>query len=95
VRFQWDPPKAAANRRKHGVSFEEAATIFGDPLAATIRDPDHSHGEFRFITIGESDAGRLVAVMHAERDEDIRIISARLPTRRETKRYESGKNGTS
>jgi uncharacterized protein len=95
VKFQWDPTKGASNRRKHGVSFEEAATVFGDPLAGTIHDPDHSYDEHRFITIGESDAGRLVVVTHVDRDEDVRIISARLPTGRETKRYESGKNGAS
>ncbi len=93
MRFQWDSRKAAANYHKHGVPFEEASTVFGDPLAGTIRDPEHSHDESRLITIGESDARRLVVVMHADRGEDIRIISARLPTRREKKRYESGKNG--
>jgi uncharacterized DUF497 family protein len=92
VRFQWDPRKAASNRRKHRVAFEEAATVFGDPLAATIRDPEHSRDESRFVTIGQAEAGRLVVVMHADRGEGIRIISARPPTRREKKRYETGKS---
>ena len=93
MRFQWNPRKAAANRAKHGVTFEEASTVFGDPLAGTIRDPEHSYDESRFITVGESEACRLVVVMHGDRGENVRIISARLPTRREKKRYESGKNG--
>ncbi len=67
MEFEWDPDKASENERKHGVSFEEAATAFGDPLSLAIRDPDHSDDEFRFILVGESYAGRLVVVVHAER----------------------------
>jgi uncharacterized protein len=94
MKFQWDFQKAIANLEKHGVSFEEALTIFGDPLASTIPDPDHSIGEFRFVTLGLSKAlskaYRLIAVFHTEREEETRIISARLATNRERKNYESG-----
>ena len=89
MKFQWDPKKAVANKRAHGVTFEEASTVFGDPLAGTIPDPEHSLEERRFLTIGHSAENRVIAVMHADRDEDVRIISARLATRREKKRYES------
>ena len=88
LRFAWDAPKAAANLRKHGVSFEEAATVFGDPLAVTFADPDHSEGEPRFITIGESTATLLLVVAHADRGWTIRIISARKATRNERRIYE-------
>lgn len=89
MEFEWDLDKASENERKHGVSFEEAATAFGDPLSLTIRDPDHSDDEFRFILVGESYAGHLVVVVHAERGAKIRLISARLATRRERRFYES------
>ena len=88
LRFTWDSQKASANLRKHGVGFPEAATAFADPLSLTIPDPDHSVGEERFVLIGQSDRRRLVVVAHVERGELIRIISARLPTRRERKTYE-------
>jgi len=88
VNFEWDPVKAARNRNKHGVSFHEAATVFGDPLAITYYDPDHSILERRFITIGTSNEGRLLVVAHADRDENVRIISARKATIRERKQYE-------
>jgi uncharacterized protein len=88
VNFEWDPSKAAQNRRKHGVSFHEAATVFGDPLSVTYHDPDHSISEQRFITVGMSDANRLLMVAHADRAETIRIISARKTTLRERKQYE-------
>ncbi|HEU4699400.1 MAG TPA: BrnT family toxin [Gemmatimonadales bacterium] len=89
LRFTWDPAKAAANRRKHGVSFEEAATAFGDPFALTIRDPDHSTaGEHRFILLGRSERQCLVVVVHVERGPTLRLISARLATRRERHAYE-------
>jgi len=88
VNFEWDPSKAAQNRRKHGVSFHEAATVFGDPLAMTYQDPDHSAQEQRFITVGTSSAGRLLIVAHADRGESIRIISARKTTLRERTDYE-------
>lgn len=88
--FEWDPRKALSNRRKHGVSFEEAATVFADPLALTIHDPLHSEEEDRFVTIGESERLRVLVVVFTERAEKIRIISARFATRRERKQYEEG-----
>jgi uncharacterized DUF497 family protein len=88
VNFEWDPGKARRNRRKHGVSFQEAATVFGDPLAVTYPDPDHSASEQRFITVGISGAGRVLIVAHADGDESIRIISARRTTGHERKHYE-------
>ncbi len=90
LRFQWDTAKAAANALKHGVSFEEASTVFGDPLALTFPDPDHSIGERRFITFGLTDRGRLLMVAHTHRGRMIRIISARRATRREKVTYEQG-----
>jgi len=80
--------KAEVNRRKHGISFEEAATVFGDPLAGTFPDPDHSFDEARFITMGLSATGRLVVVAHSEDRDTIRIISARCATHHERKAYE-------
>lgn len=88
MQFEWDPAKSATNLRKHGVSFNEAATVFGDPLAATALDPDHSVTEDRYITIGMSNRRRIIMVAHAERSERIRIISARELTRAERKTYE-------
>jgi len=88
VNFEWDPGKDRQNRRKHRVSFQEAATVFGDPLALTYPDPDHSTSEQRFITVGVSSADRLLIVAHVDRGEDIRIISARQTTQRERKHYE-------
>jgi uncharacterized protein len=88
VNFEWDPGKARQNRRKHRVSFQEAATVFGDPLAVTYPDPDHSTSEQRFITVGMSSAGRVLIVAHVDRGEHIRIISARQTTQRERKHYE-------
>jgi uncharacterized DUF497 family protein len=91
LRFSWDPRKAAGNARKHGVSFEEAVTAFGDPLSVTISDPRHSESEDRFVLLGLSANSRLLVVVHAERsDDDIRIISARLASRRERTQYEEG-----
>ena len=89
MRFEWDPEKARRNVAKHGVSFEEAATAFGDPLSLTILDPDHAEEEDRFILLGQTYAGRLVVVVHTDRGENIRVISARLATRRERKAYEN------
>lgn len=89
MQFQWDSNKDRANRRKHGVSFEEATTVFGDPLAMTISDPDHSVGEERFATLGRTVAGRLVVVIHTEQEDIVRIISAREASTHERKRYES------
>jgi len=88
VHFEWDPEKAARNYRKHRVSFHEAATIFGDPLALTFQDPDHSGRERRFITPGVSGAGRVLIVAHTDRGDNIRIINARKATRRERRHYE-------
>lgn len=89
MRFEWDPEKARRNVAKHGVSFEEAATAFGDPLSLTIFDPDHSEDEDRFILLGHTYTGRLVVVVHTDRGENVRIISARLATRRERKAHEN------
>lgn len=88
MEFEWDSEKAVENEQKHGVSFDEAATAFGDPLSLTISDPDHSDEEERFVLPGESYSGRLIAVVHTERQERIRIISARLATRTERRTYE-------
>ena len=88
LEFEWDPGKATRNCRKHGVSFEEAATAFGDPLSITIPDPDHSIGEDRFILIGRSAVSRMFVVVHLERGDRIRLISARLAMRREQRTYE-------
>ncbi len=86
--FEWDPRKTETNFRKHGVSFTEAGTVFGDELAITVPDPDHSSDEDRFITIGWSNRRRLLMVSHADYGGRIRIISARGLTRNERKAYE-------
>lgn len=88
LRFEWDPDKAEANEDKHGVRFSEAATAFADPLSITIPDPERSVGEARFILVGLSYLGRLVVVAHAETNDSIRIISARLVTKAERRTYE-------
>jgi uncharacterized protein len=88
VQFEWDPRKAASNLVKHGVSFEEAATVFGDVLGHIVADPRHSSEEERLVLLGLSWEKRLLAVMFVERGERIRIISARHSTRRERKDYE-------
>ena len=88
MEFEWDPRKAAQNLRKHGVSFHEAATVFGDGLGTTAPDPDHSVDEDRFITVGMSERQRLVMVAHTERRGRVRIISARALTRAEREVYE-------
>lgn len=90
MRFEWDPAKAASNVRKHGVSFDEAGSVFLDQLAVSGPDPDHSVGESRYITFGMSSLGRLLAVSHTYRPGAIRIISARRVTRAERKIYEEG-----
>jgi uncharacterized protein len=90
VIFEWDPNKAAANLTKHGVSFEDAATVFADPLAITFPDPDHSAEELREITIGHTMKQELVFVSHRECEGGIRIISVRRATRSEQKQYEEG-----
>ena len=90
MEFEWDPEKAKRNVAKHGISFTEAATVFGDPLAVTHFDPDHTQEEERFLTFGHSSAGRLLVVSHTDRGERTRIISARPATRTERKQYEEG-----
>jgi uncharacterized DUF497 family protein len=86
--FEWDPAKAETNLRKHGVSFKEAGTAFSDDLSITVPDPDHSDEEDHYITIGWSNRRRLLMVSHTDRDEKIRIISARELTKSERKEYE-------
>lgn len=88
ITFEWDPAKAAANLKKHGVAFDEAATAFQDPLAKLHSDPDHSQREQREILIGHSAQGRLLLVAFTERRSKIRIVSARKATRRERRAYE-------
>ena len=88
MRFEWDGEKAAANVRKHRVSFEEAVTVFYDPLAATFADPDHADNESRLVTVGYSARNRLLVVCHVERGGATRLISARRATARERKRHE-------
>jgi uncharacterized DUF497 family protein len=90
IRFRWDPAKAASNLQKHDVSFEEAASVFGDPLSETFDDPDHSLDEYRFIIIGRSRNGKLLFVSHLDEGDEIRIISARPLTNSEVRRYEQG-----
>ena len=90
MEFEWDSDKAASNLAKHNVSFQEASTVFGDPLSLTFLDPDHSEAESRHITIGESTQRRLLIISHADRAQRIRIISAREVTRQERKIYENG-----
>ena len=91
--FEWDGDKAASNLAKHGVSFDEAATVFANPLAAIFSDPDHSEEELREIIVGHSDQNRLLIVSFTERGAAIRIISGRLATRRERKDYEENPMG--
>lgn len=90
MRFEWDQKKAASNVRKHGVPFHEAATVFGDPLAITFDDPDHSENEQRHLTFGLSVKGRLIVVCHTERGNRTRIINARPMSREERGIYEEG-----
>lgn len=87
--FEWDERKEKANRRKHGVGFEEAETVFYDPHSLTIHDPDHSFEELRYIDIGTTDRNRLLVVVYTERNDRIRIISARMANRTERKQYET------
>jgi len=90
MKIEWDPKKAKSNLKKHEVSFEEAATALNDPMAATGADPDHSITEDRYVTFGVSEKGRLVVVSHTEKDQTIRIISARKASKGERKLYEEG-----
>ncbi len=87
--FEWDEKKAYQNIKKHGISFEEAVTVFGDPFSITIYDPLHSEGEDRFVILGMSNKNRILVVVHTDRDDRIRIISARKATKKERKQYES------
>jgi uncharacterized protein len=91
IEIEWDPTKARANLRKHGVSFNEAKSVFSDHLSLTIVDTVHSDAtrELRFLTLGESSAGRLIVVSHTDRDDRLRIISARRAKSREIRQYES------
>ena len=88
MKFEWDNKKAEANFKKHEIAFEEAASVFGDPLAITFRDKDHSVGERRYLTFGVSQSGILLVLSHTYRSETARIISARRATRNERKIYE-------
>ena len=88
MKFEWDPNKAASSVRRHGIAVEDAASVFGDPLARTIPDPEHSTGEARFVTMGLTAGGRLVVVVHTDREGRTRLVSARPATRREKKSYE-------
>jgi uncharacterized DUF497 family protein len=88
MNFTWDPEKAASNLEKHGVSFEEASTAFGDPLSRTRPDPMHSEDEDRYVLLGMTSGDQLVVVVHTDRDETVRLISARLATPGERRRYE-------
>lgn len=87
--FEWDIEKAKGNERKHDVTFDEASTVFADPLSVAISDPLHSENEDRFILVGNSHKGRILIVVHTERLENIRIISARKATKNERSYYES------
>lgn len=88
MKFDWDPEKAFANERKHGVTFDEASTVFGDVLSVSGRDLEHSTGEPRYVTLGISSYGRVLTVCHTDRRGIIRIISARPATRKEKRIYE-------
>lgn len=90
MEFEWNLDKAALNLEKHGVSFQEAATVFNDSLSTTFPDPDHSIGESRYVIIGISRFGQVLVVAHTERGEKLRIISARRATRQERRFYEEG-----
>ena len=88
LNFQWDENKARTNLAKHGVGFEEAATVFGDPLSLTIPDPAHSQNEDRFVILGTSHNGKSLVVVPTERGDSIRLISARRASRQERKNFE-------
>ena len=90
MEFEWNPGNAKLNLEKHGISFQEATTVFNDPLSVTFPDPDHSIGENRYVIIGVSKFGQLLVVSHTDRGEKVRIISARKATRQERRFYEEG-----
>jgi uncharacterized protein len=89
--FEWDPKKASANARKHGVTFDEATTAFGDPYGIIVDDPRHTQSEHRLAVLGFSQSNRLLAVMFTERGDRLRLISARTATRRERRHYEEAR----
>jgi len=89
MRFEWSSSKAAENERKHGVAFEDAATVFDDVLSSTVADPDHSEGDERFLTFGVDVSGKPLVVAHSEHGDTIRIISSREMTRQERRAYET------
>ena len=89
ISFEWDIKKAESNERKHGITFDEASTVFADPLSLTIHDPLHSEDEERLVIVGGSHKNRMLTVVHAERGDNIRIISARKATKNERSYYES------
>ena len=88
MEFEWDENKSAANLSNHGVAFDEAKTVFEDPLYVVFDDPDHSYDEYRYIIVGRSKFGRLLIVSYTEREDETRLISARKTTRREKQVYE-------
>jgi uncharacterized DUF497 family protein len=88
MKFEWDPAKASANEKKHSVTFEEAVSVFQDPMFLIFADPDHSINEARFLALGVSDSGALLMVSYTERPNATRLISARKASRRERKKYE-------
>ena len=90
MEFEWNPDKADINLRKHNISFHEATTVFNDSLSVTFPDPDHSIGEERYVIIGMSELGKLLIVSHTDRENRIRIISARIANRQEKRFYEEG-----
>jgi uncharacterized DUF497 family protein len=90
MQFDWDNNKAERNLSKHGVSFEEAKTVFDDPFYVDFYDPDHSEDEERYLIVGQSSRGRLLIVSYTEREDSIRLISAREVTRTEREAYEEG-----
>lgn len=91
LEFEWDDTKALSNIKKHRLTFEEAVTAFSDNLSLTVPDPLHSHSEHRFVLIGHSNKNKLLVVVHTERGEKVRIISARLATRQERRYYDQGR----
>lgn len=90
MKFEWDKQKAKSNLSKHGISFEEAQTVFDDPLYVDFYDPDHSEDEDRYIIVGESSNSRVLLVSYTERDDKIRLISARQVTKQELIAYQKG-----
>lgn len=86
--FEWNEAKARTNLAKHGISFDEASTVFGDPLSVTVHDPLHSRHEDRFVTVGVSVANKMLVIVHVDRGQRVRIISARTATPQERRQYE-------